>query len=407
MPTPRQPASAKSETDPAVPRRFRLKVVGIGGAGGNCVHHLATDAAALEGVELLAVNTDLQALDAIHGAEKLQIGASVTRGLGAGGDPELGAAAAHHDSERLETVLQNADVVFLTTGLGGGTGTGAGPTIAKIAKDQGALVLAFVAMPFAFEGPRRRSQAEHGLELLKAQADAVICIPNDRLTRIVGENAPVTEAFRYGNQIVANGVQAIWQLLSRKGLINLDFADLRATLGGRHGEGIFSHGEAAGPDRVRDAMKALMENPLLEGNETLARADGLLISILGGHDLTVADVQRAVEPISRAAQRAHIIMGAAIDERYNDRIAVTLISATGTPAKRVVPGTIIRTPALARSQPASSPAPAKSEPSKPKQETLNLENISRGRFDKGEPTIYEGEDLDYPTFLRRGISLKR
>lgn len=408
MPTPRKPAPAKSETDAGTSRHFRLKLVGVGGAGGNCVQHIIAAKTPLDGVELIAVNTDLQALEAVTGADKLQIGASVTRGLGTGGDPELGAAAAHHDAERLEAALQNADVVFLAAGLGGGTGTGASPIVAKLAKEQGALVLAFVAMPFSFEGPRRRSQAEHGLELLKAQADAVICIPNDRLTRIVGEGAPVTEAFRRGNEIVANGVQAIWQLLSRKGLINLDFADLRATLGGKHGEGIFSHGEATGPDRLKDAMKALMDNPLFDGNDALARADGVLVSILGGPELTLSDVQRAVEPISRVAQRAHIIMGAAIDESHADRLSVTVIAAHGNTAKRVAPGTTVRTPARPQPQPAASPKPVSAaDAGKPKQETLDLENISRGRFDKGEPTIYDGEDLDYPTFLRRGISLKR
>ena len=416
MPLPRKPAATKTETEnpPTAPRHFRLKLVGIGGAGGNCIQQTGSVAGAFDGIDLLAINTDVQSLDAVTVAEKLQIGASITRGLGTGGDPELGAAAAQHDIERIEAALQRADVVFLTAGLGGGTGTGAAPIIAKLAKEQGALVLAFVAMPFSFEGPRRRSQADRGLELLKAQADAVICIPNDRLSRIVGENAPATEAFRRGNEIAASGVRAIWQLLSRKGLINLDFADLRATLGGRHGEGIFSHGEATGPDRVRDAMKALMDNPLFEGNDTLARADGVLVSILGGPDLTLSDVQRAVEPVSRIAQRAHVIMGAAIDENFGDRIAITVIAAHAGGAKRAAPGTTVRTPAFARptfvrpqQQPPAAPAAAKTEPAKPKQETLPLEGISRGRFDKGEPTIYDGEDLDVPTFLRHGINLKR
>jgi cell division protein FtsZ len=436
MPLPPKSSPAKNDTEnnTVTSRRFRLRLVGVGGAGNNCVQQIANTADTLDGVELLAINTDIQALDAVTGADKLQIGAHVTRGLGTGGDPELGAAAAQHDLERIEAVLQHADVVFIAAGLGGGTGTGASPIIARLAKEQGALVLAFVSMPFSFEGPRRRSQAEVGLEHLKAQADAVICIPNDRLTRIVGENAPVAEAFRRGNEIVASGVQAIWQLLSRKGLINLDFADLRATLGGKHAEGIFSHAEATGPDRLKDAMKNLMDNPLFDGNDTLARADGVLVSILGGPDLTLADVQRAVEPISRVAQRAHVIMGAAIDDTYADKLSITVIAATAGAVKRIAPGMSTRTPAYARPAPApaqrphhapapaaapatpahtrphaasSAPVAAKSEPVKPKQETLDLENISRGKFDKSEPTIYDGEDLDFPTFLRRGISLKR
>jgi len=409
MTTPHKSTVPKTDAD-AAPRRFRLKLIGVGGAGGNCIQQVAATAGALDGargaaggVQLLAVNTDLQALDAIVGADKLQIGATVTRGLGTGGDPDLGAAAAQHDVEQLEAAIQHADVVFVTAGLGGGTGTGASPIIAKLAKEQSALVLAFVMLPFAFEGPRRRSQAEAGLEQLKAHADAVICIPNDRLTRIVGENAPVTEAFKRGNEIVANGVRAVWQLLSRKGLINLDFADLRATLGGKHGEGVFSHAEATGPDRLRDAMKMLMDNPLFDGNDTLARADGVLVSILGGPDLTLADVQRAVEPISRVAQRAHVIMGAAIDDTFADRLAVTVIAANSVVAKRIAPGAAVRAPARPQAQAA---APTIGD-GKPKQETLPLEGVSRGKFGGGEPTIYEGEDLDYPTFLRRGVSLKR
>jgi len=397
----RKPAASPTETDPA-PRRFRLKLIGVGGAGGNCIQQIASAADALHGVEWLAVNTDLQALEAIVGADKLQIGATVTRGLGAGGDPDIGAAAAQQDIEQLKAAVQHADVIFLAAGLGGGTGTGASPILAKLAKEQGALVLAFVALPFSFEGARRRQQAEAGLAELRAHADVVICIPNDRLTRIVGENAPVTEAFQRGNEIVASGVRAIWQLLSRKGLINLDFAALRSTLGGRHGEGVFSHAEAGGLDRLREVAKLLMDNPLFEGNDTLARADGVLVSILGGPDLTLADVQRVVEPVSRVAQRAHLIMGAAIDETYTNRLAVTVIAANNAVSKRVAPGTAIRAPA--RPTPvAAEPPPVK--PSQPQQVPLPLEGVTRGKFGGGEPTIYEGEDLDYPTFLRRGIKL--
>ena len=420
--------SKKTESEPGAPRLFRLKLVGVGGAGGNAVNEIAAARTSgrpvLTGVDLLAVNTDLQALDAISGSDRLQIGAAITRGLGAGGDPEIGARAAQHDAERLEAVLQNSDVVFLAAGLGGGTGTGASPVIARIAKEQGALVLAFVAMPFGFEGKRRGDQAAIGLEQLKTQADAVICIQNDRLFKMLGGNAPATEAFQRGNEIIANGVQAIWQLLSRKGLINLDFADLRATLGGKHCEGIFSHGEAAGADRARDAVKQLLENPLFDANETLARAEGLLVSILGGPDLSLADVQRVVEPITRLAQRAHVIMGTAIDETQRDRLAVTVIASTGNVAKRLPLAVGPRTPISTRpittypahptatsptpATVAEAPAPSAAVPGrKPKQADLPLQPVSRGRFGKDAPALYNGEDLDVPTFLRRGVSLAK
>ena len=331
----------------------------------------------------------------------------------------------------MEAQLQNSDVVFIAAGLGGGTGTGASPVLARLAKEQGALVLAFVSMPFGFEGDRRRQQALAGLEQLKAQADAVICIQNDKLFKIVGENATVLDAFKHGNEIVASGVQAIWQLLSCKGLINLDFADLRTTLGSKHCEGIFSCGEAEGADKARDAVKALMESPLFDGGETLARAEGVLVSILGGPDLTLTDVQRAVEPISRQANRAHVIMGAAIDENYRGKLAVTVIAAAANMARKSVQPIAVKpfplrrpgeaTPFRTMSAPAqttpiagsatmaaiSESAVQKKEAAKPKQETLPLEGVSRGRFDRSEATLYEGEDLDVPTFLRRGISLKR
>lgn len=428
--------SDPAEKKPEPVHRFRLKLFGIGGAGCNAVAQIVAGSAeageTLAGIGLVAVNTDLQALEAVQGAEKIQIGSAITHGLGAGGDCELGARAAQQDSERLAAQFQNSDVVFLAAGLGGGTGGGAGPVLARLAREQGALVLAFVTMPFGFEGDRRRQQALAGLEQLKAQADAVICIHNDKLFKLVGENATVLDAFKRGNEIIASGVRAIWQLLARKGLINLDFADLRTTLGSKHCEGIFSYGEAEGPDRARDAVKSLLESPLFDGGEALARAEGVLVSILGGPDLTLADVQRVVEPISRHSNRAHVIMGAAIDENYRGRLSVAVIAASTNVARKIaqplstkpflsrrpveaVPFHAPGTPSQSSPVSASAPVAAVAElevrqkkaAPKPKQETLPLEGITRGRFDRSEPTLYEGEDLDVPTFLRRGISLKR
>lgn len=390
---------------------IRLKLIGIGGAGGNAIAQIAGKPGALTGVEFIAINTDLQALHGITGAEKLQIGSSVTHGLGAGGDPEIGARAAQQDAERIEAIVHNTDIVFITTGLGGGTGAGAAPVVARIAKEQGAMVLAFAALPFAFEGERRRQQALTGLEQLRAQADAVISIPNDKLQKLAGDTATAIDAFERGNEIIATGAQAIWQLLSRKGLINLDFADLRTALGGKHSDGIFSFGEGTGSDRSRDAVKSLIESPLLDGGETLAKAEAVLVSVRGGPDLTVADVQRAVEPISRLATRAQVIMGAAIDENYEDRISVMVLAAANLLPRRI-PQTIAARAPVARSNaarptPAAPATPAKKAAAQPRQEDLPLEKVTRGRFDKSEPTLYNGEDLDVPTYLRRGVSLKR
>jgi cell division protein FtsZ len=417
-------AAAAEEKKSHAPQKYRVKLLGIGGAGCNILKHIGGRSDLLTGAVVIVIDTDARSLAGID-AEKIQIGSSVTHGLGAGGDVELGARAAQQDAERIEAVAQNTDIIFLAAGLGGGTGGGAAPVIARLAKSQGALVLTFVAMPFSFEGERRRQQALASLEQLKTQADAVICVPNDKLFKLMGENASVVDAFKRGNELIVTGAQAIWQLLSREGLINLNFADLRAALAAKHCEGIFSCGDGHGPDKARDAVKALMESPLLDGSETLARAEGMLISILGGPDLTLADVQRAVEPISRVATRAQIIMGAAVDEQFKGKLSITLIASTNAATGRVAQPTqsrfpIARTASIIRAPatPAATPAPplpssaaqavaTRKAVSAPKQETLPLEGASRGRFDKSEPTLYEGEDLDIPTFLRRGVSLKR
>ena len=361
-----------------LPARARLKVIGIGGAGCNAVGQIAGAIAGnaqhpLTGIELVAVNTDTQALTGITGAEKLQIGSAITHGLGTGGDVELGLRAAQQDAERLEAVAQNTGIVFVVAGLGGGTGTGAAPVVARLAKEQGALVLAFVMLPFAFEGTRRRQQAIAGLEQLKAQADAVICIPNDKLFKVVGDRATALDAFQRGNELVATGVQAFWQLLSRKGLINVDFADLRNVLGSKHSDGIFSFGTATGKEKSRDAVKALMENPLFDGGDVLGKAETVLISVLGGPDMTLADVQHAVEPISRAATRGHVTMGAALDEAHTDRLTITVIATVNILPRRAATVPALPRQAVEQRQnpegqtPASAPvaAPAATPAAKP------------------------------------------
>jgi cell division protein FtsZ len=438
-----QPEASENMEKKSMPgQKIRLKIFGVGGAGCHVISQIAQSRTQadhpLEGVDLIAINTDVQALNEMTGVETLQIGGAVTHGLGTGGEPETGARAAQNDAERIEALAQGADVAFITTGLGGGTGTGASPTIARIAKEQGALVLAFVALPFSFEGDRRKQQALVGLEQLKAQADAVICIPNDKIVRIAGADSSVVDAFRRADETVMVGVQAIWQLLSRKGLINLDFADLRATLGSKHCDGLFSFGQAEGTNKARDAVKALLDNPLLDSGDVLAKAEGVLVSILGGPDLTLADVQKTVEPISRLANRAHVIMGAAIDEAYRGKLSVTVIAAANILPRRIVPQAATAKPSLphravetlsptprpapapvpaiavasapkpaAEESPKPEPVVAQKSPAKPRQETLPLEGVSRGRFDKSEPTLYNGEDLDVPTFIRRSVSLKR
>ena len=418
-----QPRKSNAQESTDTSARARLKVFGVGGAGCNAVGQIAGAIAGnaqhpLAGIELVAINTDLQALSGITGAEKLQIGSAITHGLGAGGDVELGLRAAQQDAERHDAIAQNTGIVFIVAGLGGGTGTGAAPVVARLAKEQGALVLAFVMLPFAFEGASRRQRAIAGLEQLKAQADAVICIPNDKLFKITGEQATALAAFQRGNELVATGVQAFWQLLARKGLINVDFADLRAALGSKHSDGIFSFGTATGKDKSREAVKALMENPLFDGGDVLGKAETVLISVLGGPDMTLGDVQNAVEPISRAASRGHVTMGAAIDEAHADRLTITVIATVNVLARRAVQAPTLprqaverqaAEPAASASAPVATPvkAAAGKKESQPRQENLPLEGVPRGRFEKSEPTLYNGEDLDVPTYIRRGVSLKR
>ncbi|MEI8315191.1 MAG: cell division protein FtsZ [Verrucomicrobiota bacterium] len=397
------------------PALARLKVFGVGGAGCNAVGQIAGAIAGnaqhpLTGIELVAINTDLQALSGITGAEKMQIGSAITHGLGAGGDVELGLRAAQQDAERLEAIAQNTGIVFIVAGLGGGTGTGAAPVVARAAKGQGALVLAFVMLPFAFEGVGRRQKAIAGLDQLKAHADAVICIPNDKLFKIAGASATALDAFQRGNELVATGVQAFWQLLARKGLINVDFADLRNALGSKHSDGLFSFGTATGKEKSREAVKALLENPLFDGGDVLGKAEAVLISVLGGPDMTLADVQHAVEPISRIASRGQVTMGAAIDEAHADRLTITVIATVNALPRRAAPAPVatrqpvqeVTTPVTPLVKPAVSKKDAQA-----KQENLPLEGVSRGRFEKSEPTLYNGEDLDVPTYIRRGVSLKR
>jgi cell division protein FtsZ len=425
-----QPAAA---TGTESPRKFRLKVFGIGGAGCNIVTHIASMLASkdtsFDPVDLVAVNTDAQALQDVTGIEKLPIGATVLRGLSAGGDPEMGMRAAQEQTERIEAMAQHTDILFIAAGMGGGTGGGAAPVVARLAKGQGALVLGFAVMPFGFEGERKRQQALMCLEQFRGQADAVIVFPNDKLLKLAGENASMPEAFACGNEMVGVAVRSIWQLLARKGLINLDFGDLRGTLAGRHGDCCFSHGEAEGGEAGRRAAEAALKHPLLDGGDVLTKAESLLVSISGGSSLVLGDVQKIMEPISRQAPQAKVVMGATIDESAADKVSVIIIAATGHSTRRAVelrttikPYNAAPTPkqsepvgqslAAELTTPEAAPEPATAAKTKskkviPKQESLPFESVSKGRFEKTEPTLCNGEDLDVPTFIRRGVSLRK
>src|SRR2546427_8642276 len=439
-------------------KHFTLKVFGVGGAGGNAVEHIIRQRTAqseFADVQLSAVNTDLQSLLDLSVECVMPLGATRTRGLGAGGDPEVGRTAAEEDTEQLRRLCAGAEVVVILTGLGGGTGTGASPVLARVAKEAGALVLALATLPFECEGTRRQRQALAGLEQLKESADAVLCLPNQRVLKLIDENTSLIETFKITNDLLAQGLRGIRRLLTRAGIINVDFADLCAVVRGQHAESAFACAEARGEHRAREVVEKLLASPLLEGGAVLNEAESVLVSIVAGSDLTMAEVNRVMSQINRACENAHIIMGAAVEVDFGDRLSVTVIATRRSPVEPETgpPTTTEATPSCEpRQAEAGSPSAAEESPafdtdffekapaarpasrfvppppemtsdkkeqlfaqqngkvyhkprSKMRQGMLPLEIVSKGRFEKSEPTIHNGEDLDVPTYLRRGVPL--
>ena len=422
---------------------FTIRVLGVGGAGCNAVNHLSTQS--LAGLSLAVLNTDAPALERSRVEARLCLGARTTRGLGAGGDPERGRAAATEDAEQINQLCTGADVVFVVAGLGGGTGTGAGPVVAQIAKDTGALVLGIVMLPFECEGGRRNRQAQLGLHELKTAADGVICLPNQKVLKLIDDNTSLLDAFNITNELVAQGVRSIWRLLSRPGLINVDFADLCAVTQGKHSESCLVTAQAHGENRSREVMEKVMNHPLMDGGQVLAESSEVLVCIAGGSTLTMSEVTRIMDQINRQCEQAHIILGAAIDQELADQISVTLVACRRSgpqndnrpselhnrrsmeptiedsylsgvdlgrangglrPGARVVslaPNLSAEKSAQLFAQQAGSRS--RKAASRMKQGQLPLEIVSRGRFEKSEPTIHQGQDLDMPTYLRRGVAL--
>ena len=302
----------------------RIKVIGVGGAGSNAVNRMIE--AGLGNVEFIAVNTDGQALAASNAPTRVRIGAEITRGLGSGGDPTMGARAAEESRDELRSVLEDADMVFVTAGMGGGTGTGAAPIIAAIAQDLGALTVAVVTKPFGFEGARRARAAEDGLKKLQENVDTLIAIQNDRLLQLVDRGAPLQKAFLVADDILHQGIQGISELITVPGLINMDFADVKAIMTDG-GAALMSVGRASGEERALAAAQQAITSPLLD--ITISGARGVLFNVKGGEDLSLYEVNQAAELIRQtAAPDANIIFGAVIDERLKDQIQMTVI-ATG------------------------------------------------------------------------------
>ncbi|MBM7692354.1 cell division protein FtsZ [Peribacillus deserti] len=371
-----------------------IKVIGVGGGGNNAVNRMIEHG--VQGVEFIAVNTDAQALNLSKAEIKMQIGGKLTRGLGAGANPEVGKKAAEESKEQIEEALRGADMVFVTAGMGGGTGTGAAPVIAQIARDLGALTVGVVTRPFTFEGRKRATQAQGGISGMKEAVDTLIVIPNDRLLEIVDKSTPMLEAFREADNVLRQGVQGISDLIATPGLINLDFADVKTIMSNK-GSALMGIGVATGENRAAEAAKKAVSSPLLE--TSIDGAQGVLMNITGGSNLSLFEVQEAADIVASASdQDVNMIFGSVINENLKDEIVVTVI-ATGFSESEIQQ--------QARPQRSSSfNQPASSSYSQP-QNSFNgqrqAQPVKRDikREEPVEQTRQQADDaLDIPTFLR-------
>lgn len=456
-----------------------IKIVSVGGAGLNALDRIVLDG--LEGAEVLAINTDVQSLASSVAAHKVQLGRTVTRGLGAGGDPEVGYQAAFESTEEIREALTGARMIFICTGLGGGTGSGAAPYVAHVAREAGALVLAFATLPFAFEGRRRNAQAREALGRLNEIANAVVCFENDQMGDMVAPHAGIHQAFSKADTTISQSVRSIVNLIQRPGLIRIGFDDLLSALRSRNGRCLFGFGESDSDNRAHDALAQALKSPLMDRGHTLADAARVLVQVAGGPAMTLAEVEIVMKELDRhISEETQILFGTAVDGRLGDRLSVTIISSltaeedlprTQPPvSSSVQPAPPVweqprETPAKIEVEPAPAPiedfqqaeptpieepilpeveavpppsvesvsnsfdvvetpdpppvstvrkksAPPKEgkisaeKPVQPKQEVLQFEPVNRGRFEKSEPTIVEGEDLDVPTYLRKKIKMK-
>jgi cell division protein FtsZ len=358
-----------------------IKVIGVGGGGCNAVNRMI--AAQVVGVEFIVANTDLQSLKNSRAAEKLQIGQKLTNGLGAGANPEIGRKAALEDTEKIIEILEGADMVFVTAGFGGGTGTGAAPIIASLAAELGALTVAIVTKPFAFEGKKRMIQAEQGIRELKECVDSLICIPNERLLETVQRGTTLTEAFRIADDILRQGVQGISDIIQIPGIINVDFADVKAIMQGM-GMALMGTGTAKGENRASEAARRAICSPLLE-ETCIQGAQGVLINITGAENLLLHEASEAASIINEAAdENANIIFGAVVDDSMDDEVKITVIATGFDKKERKEEGRIVL------------PLAVKDPPPEPKIAAVReVEEVPE------IPTRYDARNLDVPTFIRR------
>ena len=387
-----------------IPASPVIKVIGVGGGGGNAVNHMVKSN--IEGVEFICANTDAQALKSISARTILQLGTSVTKGLGAGANPEVGRQAALEDRERIAEVLQGTNMVFITTGMGGGTGTGAAPIIAEVAKEMGILTVAVVTRPFPFEGRKRMQLADEGIRLLSESVDSLITIPNEKLLTILGKDASLLSAFAKADDVLAGAVRGISDIIKRPGMINVDFADVRTVMS-EMGMAMMGTGCASGPNRAREATEAAIRNPLLE-DVNLQGARGILVNITAGPDLSLgeySDVGSIIEAF--ASEHAMVKVGTVIDPDMRDELHVTVV-ATGLGAKIEKPVKIIDNTmhTSVASQPQQQ-APSRQEAPAVNYRDLDRPTVMRNQAQAGAATAAKmnpQDDLDYldiPAFLRR------
>ena len=440
----------------------RVRIVGLGGAGSNALDRLLLDG--VTGAELIAMNTDVQALTSSVAGEKVQLGANSTRGLGSGGDPEIGYAAAEESLDAIRNSLDGAQLVFLCVGLGGGTGSGAARLVGLAARQLGALVISFATMPFAFEGRRRMAQAEEALAALQSVSDLVICFDNDRMGDAVSPRAGIQEAFAAADRTISESVRAVSALANQKGIVRIGFDDLSTALRGA-GRGasrcLFGSGEAEGDNRAHDALARALKSPLMDKGRLLEDAQSVLINVSGGSSMTLNEVQILMEEFGRhVSDQTQILFGTSVDPRLGQKMSVTIISSMpvgeASPVEVSKPVTRRESSPVALREPERSADPelireeipvvpvaaklAEPEPIRPaaaaspeaallpiptaapapngraaaprksakeaKQEQMQFEPVTRGRFEKSEPTIVDGQDLDVPTFLRRNMKAK-
>lgn len=393
-----------AEIKPAIETFAKIKVIGVGGGGGSVVNRMVD--AGIKGVEFVAINTDVQALHYNKASQKLHIGKSITRGLGAGMNPELGRQAAEESQNEIRDILKDTDMVFVTCGLGGGTGTGAAPVVAEIARDLGALTVAVVTKPFAFEGAQRKNISERGLTELSDKVDTIITIPNDKLLQTIDKKTSLLDAFMIVDEVMHQGVQGIAELITVPGLINVDFADVKAIMANA-GSALMGIGQATGENKAIEAAKAAINSPLLELSIDGAR--GILFTITGGVNLGMTEVSEAAKIITASADEdAKIIFGAVIDPKMKDELKISVV-ATGFDGKGAgdrtnterayTPNTFIssqeketvkESPYEKKEEPRPKMSPLKAAQSEP----ANKKSIS-------DPSTDEDDDLAIPTFIRK------